>query len=521
MTDIDAFLRERGIHAQRHEHAAVMTVEESQRLVPPLPGAKTKNLFLRDGKGRRHFLVTVRHDVAVDLDALGSIIGAGRLGFASPERLHEASRCYARLGEPAGAVQRPDRSGRIRHRSRAVGGAGLTGASADQYGYDDPVACRPRALCRSDGSHAAHRRHSAQRCRTECGAMSPSADPIVRVVDVHKSFGAVEVLKGVTLAVTQGEAVCIIGPSGSGKSTLLRCINGLIAVDRGEVYVGPHAVHTLRTDSEMVALRKDVSIVFQQYNLFPHKTALENLMMAPVQVLKAAAGRGARTRCRTAEEGAAGRQGKQLPGRAVGWPAATGGHCACVGDAPVGDVVRRGHRCARPGNGEGSAADDQATRRRRHDVDSGDARDGVCARDRQPRLFHRPRCHRRARCAGNALRESATRTHSRVPASRFCEDACTSRCDRRRGRRGERSLSPHQGGVDRCRADRARRVDVGFDLACGGRHAYAEWRSECRQAAAIHDQAVPEIWSQSPGNRAASTSPAASTSLEHASAWIF
>ena len=114
----------------------------------------------------------------------------------------------------------------------------------------------------------------------------PIETPIVRIVDVHKSFGTVEVLKGVTLAVTKGEAVCIIGPSGSGKSTLLRCINGLIAVDRGEVYVGPHAVHTLRTDSEMVALRKDVSIVFQQYNLFPHKTALQNLMMAPVQVLK-------------------------------------------------------------------------------------------------------------------------------------------------------------------------------------------------------------------------------------------
>ena len=118
--------------------------------------------------------------------------------------------------------------------------------------------------------------------------MNPSAadEQIVRIVDVHKSFGSVEVLKGVSFAVTQGEAVCIIGPSGSGKSTLLRCINGLIAVDRGEVHVGPHAVHTLRTDSEMVALRKDVSIVFQQYNLFPHKTALENLMMAPVQVLK-------------------------------------------------------------------------------------------------------------------------------------------------------------------------------------------------------------------------------------------
>jgi len=108
----------------------------------------------------------------------------------------------------------------------------------------------------------------------------------VRLVDVHKSFGAVEVLKGVSLDVAAGEAVCIIGPSGSGKSTLLRCINGLVPVDRGEVYVGPHAVHALRTDAQMVALRKDVSIVFQQYNLFPHRTALQNVMMAPVQVLR-------------------------------------------------------------------------------------------------------------------------------------------------------------------------------------------------------------------------------------------
>jgi polar amino acid transport system ATP-binding protein len=108
---------------------------------------------------------------------------------------------------------------------------------------------------------------------------------LLRLVDVHKSFGNTEVLKGISLAVAKGEAVCIIGPSGSGKSTLLRLVNGLIPVDRGEVYVGPHAVHRLKTDREMIALRKDVSIVFQQYNLFPHKTALQNIMMAPVDVL--------------------------------------------------------------------------------------------------------------------------------------------------------------------------------------------------------------------------------------------
>ena len=85
--DLEAFLREHGIFAERHAHPPVMTVEESERLVPQLPGSKTKNLFLRDKKGARHFLVTVRHHLAVDLDALGSVLEARSLGFASPERL--------------------------------------------------------------------------------------------------------------------------------------------------------------------------------------------------------------------------------------------------------------------------------------------------------------------------------------------------------------------------------------------------------------------------------------------------
>jgi Ala-tRNA(Pro) deacylase len=84
---LKAFLARHGIELTQHEHPAVMTVEESLRLVPPLPGAKTKNLFLRDKKGLRHFLVTVRHDLAVDLDALAGLLGAGKLGFASQERL--------------------------------------------------------------------------------------------------------------------------------------------------------------------------------------------------------------------------------------------------------------------------------------------------------------------------------------------------------------------------------------------------------------------------------------------------
>ncbi len=109
---------------------------------------------------------------------------------------------------------------------------------------------------------------------------------IVSIRDVHQSFGAVEVLKGVSMEVPKGNVVCIIGPSGSGKSTLLRCINGLVPINTGSIRVADFAVDQLRSDKEKIALRKEVSIVFQQYNLFPHKTALENVMMAPIHVLK-------------------------------------------------------------------------------------------------------------------------------------------------------------------------------------------------------------------------------------------
>ena len=112
------------------------------------------------------------------------------------------------------------------------------------------------------------------------------AVPIVSIRGVHQAFGAVEVLKGVTLEVKKGGVVCLIGPSGSGKSTLLRCINGLVPINQGSIRVASFDVHTLKTDAEKIALRKEVSMVFQQYNLFPHKTALANVMMAPIHVLK-------------------------------------------------------------------------------------------------------------------------------------------------------------------------------------------------------------------------------------------
>jgi len=108
--------------------------------------------------------------------------------------------------------------------------------------------------------------------------------PIVALKDVRKSFGDLEVLKGVSFDVMKGEVICIIGPSGSGKSTLIRCINGLNDIQAGSIKVEGQEVHDAKLDK--LELRKKVGMVFQQYNLFPHKTALENVMMAPVLVLK-------------------------------------------------------------------------------------------------------------------------------------------------------------------------------------------------------------------------------------------
>jgi polar amino acid transport system ATP-binding protein len=111
------------------------------------------------------------------------------------------------------------------------------------------------------------------------------APVLVRLSNVHLTLGNTEVLQGVDLQVSQGQALTIIGPSGSGKSTLLRCINGLVTPQQGEIYIGNTAVHQLRNETQRIALRKRVGFVFQQYNLFPHLSVLENIMIAPVRIL--------------------------------------------------------------------------------------------------------------------------------------------------------------------------------------------------------------------------------------------
>jgi polar amino acid transport system ATP-binding protein len=118
------------------------------------------------------------------------------------------------------------------------------------------------------------------------------SEPMVKAEAVHKRFGRLEVLKGISLEVAPGEMVCLLGPSGSGKSTFLRCINHLERINAGRLWVDGDLVgyrqvgsklHELR-ESEIARERAQIGMVFQSFNLFPHKTAIENVIEAPVHV---------------------------------------------------------------------------------------------------------------------------------------------------------------------------------------------------------------------------------------------
>jgi polar amino acid transport system ATP-binding protein len=107
---------------------------------------------------------------------------------------------------------------------------------------------------------------------------------MIELRGVHKSFGANHVIRGFTASVAKGEVVCVIGASGSGKSTILRCINGLESYEQGEIRIDDQRVD--RDNRTIVVVRTQVSMVFQRFNLFPHRTALENVVEGPIYVKK-------------------------------------------------------------------------------------------------------------------------------------------------------------------------------------------------------------------------------------------
>jgi ABC-type polar amino acid transport system ATPase subunit len=118
---------------------------------------------------------------------------------------------------------------------------------------------------------------------------------IIEFRNVEKSFGDFRVLKDIDFTVDEGEVVVVIGPSGSGKSTLLRCINALEEIDSGELIVD--GIHVHGKDTNLNRLRSEIGFVFQQFNLYPHKTVAENITLAPIKVKKVSKGE-AEERCR-------------------------------------------------------------------------------------------------------------------------------------------------------------------------------------------------------------------------------
>ena len=135
--------------------------------------------------------------------------------------------------------------------------------------------CYTAVTTLQDGENKNHR---AQGCAAEMGCKA-----MIELRNVHKTFGHLEVLKGIDLEVAKGEKLVIIGPSGSGKSTLIRCMNGLEEVTKGEVYIDGQ----LMTHKTRAALNRQYSsMVFQQFNLYPHLTVMDNLTLGPVKLKK-------------------------------------------------------------------------------------------------------------------------------------------------------------------------------------------------------------------------------------------
>ena len=118
-------------------------------------------------------------------------------------------------------------------------------------------------------------------------------DEIIKIENLYKSFGEIEVLNNISLSINKGEVVCVIGPSGSGKTTLVRCINFLEKIDEGKIYVdgdliGYNEINgrlILQNENKISKQRRNIGMVFQKFNLFPHLTALENITIGPVRVL--------------------------------------------------------------------------------------------------------------------------------------------------------------------------------------------------------------------------------------------
>ena len=167
---------------------------------------------------------------------------------------------------------------------------------------------------------------------------------MVRIEGLHKSFGDLSVLKGVDIDVPHSQVLVIIGPSGSGKSTLLRCVNHLEEPTAGKIYLEGELVNdTARGhkafEKHLNRVRCKLGMVFQQFNLFPHMTVIENVMEAPVHVLNKDRDQARHKAEELLDKVGLLEKNRGLPGHALRRPAAAGGHCPCPGHGAQGHAL--------------------------------------------------------------------------------------------------------------------------------------------------------------------------------------
>src|ERR671929_233166 len=150
----------------------------------------------------------------------------------------------------------------------------------------------------------------------QTAAVDPKAQPAIQLIDVHKWYGEFHVLRDINLTVGRGERIVICGPSGSGKSTMIRCINRLEEHQQGRIIVeGTELTNDLKKIDE---IRRDVGMVFQQFNLFPHLTVLENLTLAPIWVRKTPKAEAEKTAMQYLERVRIPEQANKYPGQLSG-----------------------------------------------------------------------------------------------------------------------------------------------------------------------------------------------------------
>ncbi len=240
-----------------------------------------------------------------------------------------------------------------------------------------------------------------------------AGSPLLQMEQVNKYFGDLHVLQDVDLEVDPGEVVIVVGPSGSGKSTLCRTINRLEPIDGGTIRLEGQPLPS--EGRALARLRSDVGMVFQQFNLFAHKSVLENVTLGPIKVRgqsrKEAERRARELLARVGVEN----QAHKLPGPALGRPAAAGGDRPRPGHGPQAAAVRRADLGPRPGDDQRGPRRHARPGRGRHDHDRDQPRDGLRPLGGQPGRVHGRRPDPGGGPARGVLRQPADRAGQGLP----------------------------------------------------------------------------------------------------------